>query len=236
MKNIKIALTGGPCGGKTESIHEFSEKLSKQYSVITNEEVASGLLNLGYLDEISMSTYDFQNLLFRIQFINEYNAENSCDILLCDRGLLDPMAYLSGTDYEKILNQNEVELNKILGTYNFALYFRTIAYEYPNLFKQLRIYESPLSARQRDIQALKIWRNILLDIKYSNEEGFDSKKNIIYAEMIKKLDNIFETESYTLSDYYSTTTLIQMKNGIDEILYSNNISADVKRKTLGLIK
>lgn len=236
MKNIKIVLTGGPCGGKTESMHEFYSKLKREYNVSMNEETAFGLLNLGYLEEIPMSTFDFQNLLFKIQFINEYNVENRCDVLLCDRGLLDSMAYLSNDNYKKILKQNNVEIDKILSTYNFALYFRTIAYEYPELFRQLRIYESPLSAVKRDKQALKIWENILLDIKYSNEDGFDSKKNVIYAEMIKKLSNISKNENFTLSDYYPITTLVQMKNGIDEILYFNNVPSDIKRKTLRLIK
>ena len=36
---------------------------------------ANSLLKLGYMPSVNISTFDFQNLLFKIQFLNEYMSE-----------------------------------------------------------------------------------------------------------------------------------------------------------------
>lgn len=236
MKNLKIVLTGGPCGGKTTSIGYLQQKLGDKYNVIVLDEIANGLLQLGYLDEIKIGLLDFQRLLFNIQFINEYNAEKSCDILLCDRGLLDSKAYLNSSQYNEILSSNKLSCKDILSTYNLALYYRTIAYEYPDLFRKQRVYETTASAISRDKQSLEIWKKILLDIKYSNTEGFQTKVNKIYDSMYREILNSNLDEGNTLSDYYDDSVIKSMNNGIDEILYFNNIPEDVKIKTRGLVK
>jgi hypothetical protein len=236
MKNFKIVLTGGPCGGKTTSIGYLQQKLGNKYNVLVLDEIPNGLLQLGYLDEVKISLLDFQRLLFNIQFINEYNAEKECDILLCDRGLLDSKAYLNSQQYNEILKINNLSCKDILNTYNLALYYRTIAYEYPDLFRKQRIYETPESAIFKDKQSLVIWKEILLNAKYLNTEGFQTKINKIYDSMYRKILSDNFDEGNVLSDYYDENTIKSMKNGIDEILYLNNISPDVTIKTRGLVK
>ena len=103
MKNIKIVLTGGPCGGKTSSIYNFANKLSNKYNILIVEETARALLKLGYLDEYPINTIDFQDILFKIQFINEYYSEQNSDLLLCDRGLFDALAYIDEKAFEDYL-------------------------------------------------------------------------------------------------------------------------------------
>lgn len=47
MKTYKIVLTGGPCGGKTDSIDFLSKKLIEQdYSIKIVNETANSLLKL----------------------------------------------------------------------------------------------------------------------------------------------------------------------------------------------
>ena len=99
MKTYKIVLTGGPCGGKTDSIDFLSKKLIEQdYSVKIVNETANSLLKLGYMPSVNISTFDFQNLLFKIQFLNEYMSEGKSNILLCDRGLFDGKVYQQRAD------------------------------------------------------------------------------------------------------------------------------------------
>ena len=72
MKNRKIVLIGGPCGGKTGSIKFLSKELSSQgYSVNIVGETATSLLKLGYMPNSNISTFDFQNLMFKNQFLNK---------------------------------------------------------------------------------------------------------------------------------------------------------------------
>ena len=137
MKTYKIVLTGGPCGGKTNSIEFLSKKLSDlDYSVKIVDETANYLLKLGYMPSVNISTFDFQNLLFKIQFLNEYTSEGKSNILLCDRGLFDGKVYIDENDFQKILDLNKVKEKEISSTYDGALYFRSISYEYPNEFSK----------------------------------------------------------------------------------------------------
>ena len=72
METYKIVLTGGPCGGKTDSIDFLSKKLIEQdYSVKIVNETANSLLNLRYMPSVNISTFDFQNLLLRSGSYNQ---------------------------------------------------------------------------------------------------------------------------------------------------------------------
>lgn len=236
MKNIKIALVGGPCGGKTSSINIFVDKLSDKYNVSIVEETANALLNLGYLDEYPMDILDFQDLLFKIQFINEYYSELDSDLLLCDRGLFDALEYIDESEFYKILDRNNLNKEIIRSTYNRALYFRTIAYEYPKSFSLQRQYETSESAIQRDIKSLNVWKDKLLNIRYDNTKGLNIKQNIIFNELEGYLKNLKGEGLFMLSDYYSEKYTNNMKDSIKEICDKNRIPNRVRKKTMELIK
>lgn len=235
MSNKKIVLVGGPCGGKTTTVLKLINKLKNDYLISSTEEIAGALLGLGYLDEYPISSYDFQNILFKMQFINEYNKEQQSEILICDRGIFDAQAYLTPIDFSKIIFENKVDAKQIMQTYDAALYFRTIGYEFPEQFKQERIYETPESAIQRDKLSLRIWKEKLLETRYSNYDGFDKKQQIIYDSLIRFLETQKEV-SPMLSDYYESYYVDSMLNDIRETLEANNIPKSIKERTLRLIK
>ena len=82
MNSIKIAFTGGPCGGKSTSLNYFKEQLKKEnYNIGIVSETATELLSLGILPGNNITLIDFQNLLFKIQFIKEYKKELADDII-----------------------------------------------------------------------------------------------------------------------------------------------------------
>ena len=89
MSNKKIVLVGGPCGGKTNTIPKLINQLKDDYLISSTEEIAGALLEMGYLDEYPITSYSFQNLLFKLHFINEYNNEQKSEVLICDRGIFD---------------------------------------------------------------------------------------------------------------------------------------------------
>lgn len=236
MSNIKIVLVGGPCGGKTSSIYEYKAKLSKDYDIQSTEETALRLLNLGYLDECPISSLDFQNLLLKIQFIKEYIAEQESEVLLCDRGIFDAKAYLSVEEFNRLLKVNKLLEENIMSTYDGALYYRSIAYEYPKMFSTKRKYETPEKAIERDALSLKIWQDKLIPAIYSNEQGFEMKKKIIYNSLVSFLENSTNKDLKSLADFYNENILKIMVEEIEEILFNNNVSKKVKSKTMELIR
>lgn len=237
MSVRKIVLTGGPCGGKTESLELFKEKLKLTgKSIISIEETANSLLQLNYMPNINISTFDFQNLLFKIQFLKEYLNEKIFDIILCDRGLLDGKVYMRDDDFQKLLVQNRLEEKKIISTYDVALYFKSIAYEYPEDFMLKRVYESPEMGITRDKKCKEVWKDKIIPFNYDNSEGFEIKKQLIYNALITYLENDKHGQHFGLSDYYSKEYIAFMFNGIEKILNDNCVSNDIRNKTRRLVK
>ena len=237
MPNYKIVLTGEPCGGKTASLDFLAKKLRDQdYSVKIVQETANSLLNLGYMPSVNISTFDFQNLLFKIQFIKEYQCEKKADIVLCDRGLFDGKVYINHEEFDRMLHLNKVMNNELLSTYDLALYFRSIAYEYPNEFHLQRIYETPEIGIERDKQSLEIWREKLLSLKCDNLHGFKNKKENLYVELLEFLSNFNTSTTHQLSEFYNDEYIVFFKKEIDEIMNQYDFSEEVKIKTRGLVK
>lgn len=237
MKNRKIVLIGGPCGGKTGSIKFLSKELSSQgYSVNIVGETATSLLKLGYMPNSNISTFDFQNLLFKIQFLNEYLSENMSGILLCDRGIFDGKVYINDDAFQKILGLNMVKENEIFSTYDGALYFRSISHEYPEEFSKQRIYESPEIGKARDEHCKSIWTEKIIPCYYDNLDGFRNKQKIVLAALKKQLEILKQADSYNLSDFYDSEHFKYIYNGINDILIKNNVPKDITAKTLRLIR
>ena len=236
MNTCKIVLTGGPCGGKTETIPVLYEKLNKEYSVKTVDETANSLLNLGYMPNVNIPIFDFQNLVFKIQFLKEYISEGESKILLCDRGLFDGKVYINNISFKKIFDLNKLDEKKVLSTYDGALYFRSISHEYPIEFVEKRIYESPEVGRLRDEQCRVIWDKKIIECDYNNLDGFKNKQKLLYKALEKQVKILQSLKTNNLSDYYDVEHFKYIYNGIDEILENNNVPNDIKVKTRGLIK
>ncbi|CAG9529696.1 unnamed protein product [Cercopithifilaria johnstoni] len=115
----KIVLTGGPCSGKTtgqERLRTFFEEIG--WKVYTVPETASILLGGGVkFEELSKrQIYDFQKdlllTLLRIEtvFFNQAAASNAERILIiCDRGAMDPAAYIDKKSWNQILNETNLD-------------------------------------------------------------------------------------------------------------------------------
>lgn len=237
MNTCKIVFTGGPCGGKTESIHMFANRLTEAgYKVNVIDETASLLFDLGYLPGSNITVFDFQNLLFKIQILKEYNSEGKVNVLLCDRGFLDGKVYITENEFIKILELNGMIEQDILSTYDGALYFKSISYEYPELFSEKRIFEISEIAIMRDQLCKKNWSEKIISCDYDNVHGFRQKQDKLYLALKKYLDCIDKKCTNNLSDYYDFDHMLYICNDIDTILKNNNISNEMKIKTRRLIK
>lgn len=145
MRVIKIALTGGPAGGKTSVLKAINalveNKEDSDYKniiylndtkikLITIPETATELISNGITPVEAKSVYDFQNILFAIQKSKESNALQTVkfgyDVDVClfiyDRGLLDGRAYLNNKDeFNCIVAENDMKELEILDNYDLVI-------------------------------------------------------------------------------------------------------------------
>lgn len=145
MDIIKIALTGGPAGGKTSvlnaikelSVNDVDSKYKniihlngKKIKLITVPETATELISNGITPVEANNVYDFQNILFGVQKAKEELVEQAVrfgyDADMClfiyDRGLLDGRAYLnSKEEFERLVTENDMEELEILDQYDLVI-------------------------------------------------------------------------------------------------------------------
>uniref|UniRef100_A0AC34QRX6 NadR/Ttd14 AAA domain-containing protein n=1 Tax=Panagrolaimus sp. JU765 TaxID=591449 RepID=A0AC34QRX6_9BILA len=115
----KLVLTGGPCGGKTtgqDRLATFFEQLG--WKVFTVPEAATILLGGGvkFAELSTDQAYQFQKdlllTLLRIEevFFNQASLIQDKNVLvICDRGAMDPSAYMDSTNWQKLLKDCKLE-------------------------------------------------------------------------------------------------------------------------------
>ena len=123
----RIALTGGPGGGKTTSADLFRREIGD--CVVIVPEAATILFQGGF----PRSTQDSarrhtQTAIFHVQchLEEEYSSLYPGRVLLCDRGTIDGAAYWPGpvsSYFERVQTTYEAEL----GRYDAVIFFETAA-------------------------------------------------------------------------------------------------------------
>jgi len=122
VKVWRLVLTGGPCGGKTTAqnrLATFFESLG--WRVFRVAETATILLNGGISFALltDQQRLEFQENLLKTMFQIEdtyfslANTQTRNCLVICDRGAMDCSAYLPKQDWDKILdnnNLNEVDI------------------------------------------------------------------------------------------------------------------------------
>lgn len=135
MAEIKlIALTGGPCAGKTAALAYLQEQLERCHTdVFPVCEQATALMQQGITPETA-GAYEFHRRLFGNQLAEEekalQQAKNSRAekaLVLCDRGLLDSRAYVSAEDFARYAALFHLTEAKIRNRYNAVLHLVTAA-------------------------------------------------------------------------------------------------------------
>lgn len=101
---LRVVITGGPCAGKTELWRFVCEKSPRAVPV---PEAATELILAGR-SENSLGLVDFQLAVFERQWALEDEALKKGPLLICDRGLLDGLAYLPGLFSCLHVSQEEV--------------------------------------------------------------------------------------------------------------------------------
>ena len=217
-KIIRIALTGGPCGGKTEALRFLKNELEVLgIDVYILEETATQLFNNGYSPKKDGS-FEFHSRLFEQQYINEKelykSAENSdkdVSVIICDRGLLDNRAYVTEVEFKRYSTAFGLNENKIRCMYDGVFHLVTAANgaeDFYNLSNSVR-KETPEQARELDKKIMSVWTGTPHLRIIDNSTDFEEKLNRL-SEEVKAVIGIpepLEIERKFLIEYPDTDYL-----------------------------
>ncbi len=194
MKIIKkIVITGGPCGGKTTALEKIGEVAKREgYKAIIAAETATELLTAGlhYLDD-KCGSYIFQKALNDLQIAKEtvyfeaaQNMQYDKVLIVCDRSLIDPKAYMSEENYLKVLSPLSYE--DALNRYDAAFHLRTAALgaeDYYTLENNATRIETIPQAIELDEKVVDAWKPHSNFAIIENGCTFDEKLDILFNKV-----------------------------------------------------
>ena len=133
-----IAITGGPCAGKTSAMDVLRERFERVgFSAVFIPEAATDLINSGIAPWTCASMLEFQTQVIALQIEREAAAADSgAEVVICDRGLCDSHAYLTDEDYARALAANAVTEKQALARYDAVFHLQSIAKDDPGAYTQ----------------------------------------------------------------------------------------------------
>ena len=193
-KLIKIALTGGPCAGKSRALTYLTESLKKDgIKVYPITECATALINSGKTPE-KMGVRPFHSLLFSTQLnaenevIREAGQHNGDAVMITDRGLLDNRAYVTEEDFLSYARPLGFTENQLRNRYDAVFHMVTAANgasAYYQLANNRARSETPDRACELDEALLALWTGTAHLRVLDNATDFTGKltrlKNEVYA-------------------------------------------------------
>jgi len=196
----KLVLTGGPCGGKTTGqarLSTFFENLG--WKVYRVPETASVLLGGGvnFADLPPAAQMEFQENLLRtiIQIENSFFAlaeasQRNC-LVICDRGTMDPSAFVNKEEWEEILQRNgcdEVDIRD--NRYHQVVHMVTSAKgaeRFYSIVDHATRTEGLDEARWKDTQAAEAWIGHPYVDVIDNGSDFETKINRLISCVAAKM-------------------------------------------------
>lgn len=199
-KHMKVAITGGPCAGKTTAMQKIVEEFTeKGYKVFVVSETATELINGGAkpFGDNPINLLEFQRYVLEMQLskekLFEKIAENTPQntIILCDRGIMDNRAYINNKQFRQLLKEFELNEMEIMSSYELVLHLVTAAdgaEEYYTKANNTARTETPEQARALDKKTLNSWighENLSI---ITNNGNFDDKLHSVIRAIYETLD------------------------------------------------
>lgn len=129
MKQIKIAITGGPSGGKTTLIETLKKEFGSKISIVP--EAASILYSGGFpRKKTEISKKHTQRAIYFTQKELELIIQNESPeaLIVCDRGSLDSIAYWPSLEDDFLTNissSKDIELSR----YDWVIHLDTADFD-----------------------------------------------------------------------------------------------------------
>jgi len=181
-----IAITGGPCGGKSTflaKVHDWLQSYGIQSIVIT--ETATELINAGItIDLLGLEAFEETLLGYQLEREERYlSAARRTEggrqvVILCDRGALDCAAYIEKDVFAMIAGRLDYTLRDLMNRYKLVIHLVTAALgseESYTLSNNTARTESIEEAQRLDAKTCQVWLGHPHHIIVDNQTGFDAK-------------------------------------------------------------
>jgi CYTH domain-containing protein/thymidylate kinase len=195
-----IAITGGPCGGKTTGLARIAEVLTdKGYKVLVVPEAATKLMT-GGVQPWEVSSTEFQKQILLDILLQEQRFMEAAEIyhclgrkvvILCDRGTMDGQAYVSEEEFTNMVKDLGLSLHGICNRrYHAVMHLRTAALgaeAFYTLENNATRKETIEEARAIDQRTLEAWLRHHHPRVIDNGTGFEEKIDRLVAEVLAVL-------------------------------------------------
>ena len=182
----KIAVTGGPCAGKTSALGSIRKEFSgRGYKVITIPEPATELISNGVTPWECSSAEGYQRCQMEIQLTREamylraargMNEEKI--LLVCDRGMLDNKCYMTADEFARVIAELGRTEQQLLASYDAVFHLVSAAKGAEEFFSTesngIR-YETLEEAAALDDRFIDAWAGHPHLFTIGNETNFSDK-------------------------------------------------------------
>ena len=239
----KIAITGGPCAGKSTALSWINEEFTKKgYKVLFVPETATELITGGVAPWTCETDIDFQTAILKLQLAKEeifeevaqhlYDAQKI--LIVCDRGTLDGKAYIEKHNFDKILNNLHLTETQLKDSYDAVFHLVTAAKgasEFYTLANNSARTETIEEAIANDDKIISAWTGHSHFRVIDNSTDFKKKMQRFVTEISNFLGEPtpYEIERKFLIEYPDIAKLEADKNcGKVEIIQTYLKSSDDK--------
>ncbi len=192
---FKIALTGGPCAGKTTALREIWLFLRKKgFNVVIVPETATELIN-GGITPSDIGQINFQKNLLELQLKKEQIFLKSAEklgknvVIVYDRGCLDGKAYLKDEEYAQILDELRLNEEDLLNSYDAVIFLDSAAMRNDMIYSTANNparKETADEAKKINIRTQNIWNKHKLFTIIESESDFEEK----ISKLLSVIENL----------------------------------------------
>lgn len=192
-----IAITGGPCAGKTSVMGVLRERLARLgVRAAFVPEAATDLIKAGVAPWTCPSMLEFQTRVMALQLEREsaalgQAAADGIEVVVCDRGICDSHAYLSDDDYAVALEANGIDHAQALARYDAVFHLVSIAKDNPEAYTKANNsarFEDAEDAVLADGRVMESWLGHPAFRVIGNRPGFDEKAGALFEALVHVLD------------------------------------------------
>eukprot|EP00475_Leptophrys_vorax_P036281 TRINITY_DN6100_c1_g1_i1.p1 TRINITY_DN6100_c1_g1~~TRINITY_DN6100_c1_g1_i1.p1 ORF type:complete len:213 (-),score=58.70 TRINITY_DN6100_c1_g1_i1:51-689(-) len=189
----------GPCGGKSSALKHFGETLRNDgYHIYYSPEVPTIMISGGCVYPGETGPRDqllaFEENLIRLQqtmeqaYANVASSTGRPSVVIYDRGLMDPKAYMSEEVWQEVLQRGGWSEEQFLKEYDLVIHLVTAAKgaeQFYTLGNNHARTEGIEQARQLDDRILDVWKNHPRRFVIDNSTDFKGKIEKVTEIVVK---------------------------------------------------